>query len=79
MASVTCTVQVGKNGTLTIPKVAREQLNLRQGDRVEVTLRKPGAGRRRTHPLARIVALAKGGPADGAENHDRYLYGQRSS
>ena len=66
---------VRKDGSLGIPKVVREELGLQQGDKVEVIVRKSTTRRSQTeNPLYRLVCIGKGGPPDGAENHDKYLY-----
>ncbi len=81
MATVTCTARVRKDGSLTIPKVTREELGLQQGDEVEVIVRKSATPRRKEteNPLYGVIGIGKGGPPDGAENHDKYLYGKRSA
>lgn len=43
MATVICTVRVRKNGALSLPKRAREELELQPGDEVEIQIRTPGA------------------------------------
>ncbi|MBI1927491.1 hypothetical protein HYR99_25025 [Candidatus Poribacteria bacterium] len=64
-----------KDDLLGIP-AAREELGPQQGDTVEVIVRKPTTCRKRTeNPLYRLVGIGKGGPPDGAENHDKCLYG----
>jgi len=81
MATVTCTARVRKDGSLAIPKVTREELGLQQGDEVEVIVRKSATPRRKRtdNPLYGVIGIGKGGPPDGAENHDKYLYGKRSA
>jgi AbrB family looped-hinge helix DNA binding protein len=81
MATVTCTVRVRKNGALSLPKRAREELGLQPGDEVEIQIRRPEATPEKSprNPLYDIIGMAKEGPADGAENHDAYLYGKRAT
>jgi bifunctional DNA-binding transcriptional regulator/antitoxin component of YhaV-PrlF toxin-antitoxin module len=81
MATLTCTARVHKDGLLEIPRAIQEELGLRQGDEVEVILRKFATlkSKRTKNPLYRLVGIGKGGPPDGAENHDKYLYGKNST
>jgi len=81
MGAVTCTATVREDGALAIPGSARRRLRLRKGDEVEVTLAKPlaRAPQASQNPLLGLVGIGKGGPADGAENHDKYLYRKRSA
>ena len=80
MAIITCTAKVRKDGSLGIPKAVREELGLQQGDKVEVVVRQSITHRhkRTKNPLYSLVGIGKGGPPDGAENHDKYLYGRKS-
>ena len=79
MATITCTGRLRKDGALGIPRAVRQELGLRRGDQVEVVVRKPASRRRKgaDNPLYHLVGIGKGGPKDGAENHDGYLYGKR--
>lgn len=79
MATVTLKVRVRRDGTLALPRKAREELGLRQGEEVEITLRTPDAAptSRTDNPLLGIIGIGKGGPVDGAENHDDALYRRR--
>jgi AbrB family looped-hinge helix DNA binding protein len=81
MATMTCTAKVREDGALVIPRTVRKELGLQRGDTVEVVVRKRASRRRsvKENSLYEIVALGKGGPPDGAENHDKYLYGKRTS
>jgi AbrB family looped-hinge helix DNA binding protein len=81
MATIICTARVRKDGSLGIPKAAREELGLRQGDEVEVVVQKPIVhhSQQKENPLYHLVGIGKGGPPDGAENHDKYLYGKKSA
>jgi AbrB family looped-hinge helix DNA binding protein len=76
MASYTFSARVKKDGSLVIPREAREQLGLQQGDRVQIQIETPltVAGPAARNPLYEIVGIVKEGPVDGAENHDAYLY-----
>ena len=81
MITLTCTARVRQDGLLEIPKSIQEELRLQQGDEVEVILRKSETHRReRTkNPLYHLVGIGKGGPSDGAENHDKYIYSKKST
>jgi AbrB family looped-hinge helix DNA binding protein len=81
MATVVCTARVRKDGSLTIPRAIRKELGLKQGDTVQVLVQRSATSRRtRTKgPLSELVGIGKGGPPDGAKNHDKYLYGKRSA
>jgi bifunctional DNA-binding transcriptional regulator/antitoxin component of YhaV-PrlF toxin-antitoxin module len=81
MTTLTCTARVCQDGLLEIPKSIQEELRLQQGDEVEVILRKSVTHhRKRTkNPLYRLVGIGKGGPPNGAENHDKYLYSKKST
>jgi bifunctional DNA-binding transcriptional regulator/antitoxin component of YhaV-PrlF toxin-antitoxin module len=75
MATITYTARVQQDGSLALPEEAREQLGLHPGDQVEIRIETtPEAPR---NPLLGIIGILKGGPADGAENHDAYLYGKK--
>lgn len=76
--TVTVTAKVRKDGLLAIPKKARERLALRAGDEVQVCVEVPEgtATEQEENPLWGIIGLGKAGHADGAENHDKYLYGR---
>jgi AbrB family looped-hinge helix DNA binding protein len=76
MEGITITARVRRDGTLAIPKKAREMLGLQEGDQIEITVNKPdtqaaGSG---GDPLLELIGIGKGGPADGAEDHDSRLY-----
>ena len=79
MEMMTFKARVRKDGTLAIPRNAREQLEAHSGEDVEVSIHtedmRPDEEPAR-NPLYDIIGIAKGGRPDGAENHDRYLYGR---
>jgi len=79
MPTVTYTARVREDGLLEIPESAQEELGLRHGDEVGVALTRPATPGERgaDNPLLRLIGIGKGGPPDGAENHDRYLYARR--
>lgn len=80
MTTVRYKARVRRDGSLAIPKKAQEALGLQQGDEVDVVMsRTDAADREPTHnPLYDIIGIGKGGPPDGAENHDSVLYRQNS-
>lgn len=80
MATVNCKARVRKNGSLALPKKARERLNLQPGDEVEISVHRPEASAKEAanNPLYGIIGIVKEGRPDGAENHDAYLYGKES-
>lgn len=79
MSTIRCTARVRKDGTLSISKAGREALELQVGDEVELVMEKSAPIDVTNNPLYGIIGIAKGGPSDGAENHDKYLYGKKSS
>ena len=52
----------------------KEPLALAEGTAVRVTIT-PASDVR--DPFAGLIGICTGGPPDGAENHDKYLYGKR--
>jgi bifunctional DNA-binding transcriptional regulator/antitoxin component of YhaV-PrlF toxin-antitoxin module len=62
---------------LNLPKRIRRVLDLEPGSKVHVVVEVVDRGEttRIDDPLERIIGLCEGGPPDGAENHDQYLYG----
>jgi antitoxin component of MazEF toxin-antitoxin module len=75
MAAITFTARVQPDGSLSLPEEAREQLGLQPGDQVEIRIQMIEAAPR--NPLYDIIGMVKGGPGDGAEDHDAYLYGKK--
>ncbi len=56
-------------------ETARDKLGLHEGDQVEITMNRPdvpptGTG---ADPLLNLIGIGKGGPTDGAEDHDTRL------
>jgi len=76
MAEMTITARVRRDGTLAISKKARMTLDLHEGDQIEITVNKPETQGESLEddPLLALIGIGKGGPTDGAENHDTYLY-----
>ena len=76
MTEITITARVRRDGTLAIPKQARETLGLHEGDQVEITVSKSETQAKHPgdDPLLELIGIGKGGPADGAEDHDSRLY-----
>ncbi|MCW3052458.1 MAG: hypothetical protein JWN14_1628 [Chthonomonadales bacterium] len=76
MAEMTITARVRRDGTLAISKQARATLGLHEGDQIEITVNRPEMQEEDLEgdPLLALIGIGKGGPADGAENHDTYLY-----
>jgi bifunctional DNA-binding transcriptional regulator/antitoxin component of YhaV-PrlF toxin-antitoxin module len=79
MATLTYMVKVQPDGSLLLPKEAQEQLRLQPGDQVEIQIQKAESALETEpqNPLLRIIGIARGGPPDGAQNHDAYLYGKK--
>ena len=76
MATTVFKAKVRRDGALSMPKEMREKLHLHEGDEVEVTVSTPVAeASGEENPLLRLCGIGKGGKTDGAENHDKYLYG----
>lgn len=59
---------VYENGVLKLA----QPLSLPEGMRVRVTIT---LAEEDYDPLEAVIGICKDGPADGAENHDRYIYG----
>lgn len=79
MAQTIYRAKLRKDGTVSVPRKAKEALGLHEGDEVEVILQKTENGdREQDNPLYGLIGMAEGGPEDGAENHDAYLYGSGS-
>ena len=52
-------------------------VDLPEGAQVRLTVEAiDGDGK--TDPLAEVIGIGDSGRPDGADNHDKYLYGQRS-
>lgn len=81
MAEITITARVRRDGTLAIPKKARETLGLHEGDEVEITVNTASAPTQEpgSDPLLELIGIGKGGPTDGAEDHDSRLYRRPSA
>ena len=78
MASARYVGQVLKDGHLSLPETARDQLRLAPGAQVQVvvqTLDEEPLPEDAYGPLRAMIGIGKGGTADGAVNHDKYLYG----
>jgi len=52
----------------------KEPVVLAEGTPVRVTITPVGSDR---DPLAGLIGICSSGRTDGAENHDKYLYGKR--
>ena len=65
------------DGSLIVLEPILKYMGLEPGDEVEVTITvpEPIAQVESDNPLEAIIGMCKGGPVDGAENHDHYLYG----
>ena len=76
MSGITITTRVRQDWKLTIPKKIRESLGLHEGDEVEVTVSKSinSPLKQDRNLLLNLIGIAKGGPTDGAEDHDSRLY-----
>ena len=81
MAGITITACVRRDGTLAIPKKARETLGLHESAHVEITVTTSSAqeeGQSRD-PLLELIGIGNGGRTDGAEDHDSRLYRRPSA
>ena len=61
-----------KNGVLK-PK---KRLKIPEGSKVNVTITPL---QEVEDPLDKVIGIRKGGPKDGAQNHDKYIYGDPHS
>ena len=80
MAGVTITAKVRRDGALAISKAARERLGLHEGDKIQITLDRPGIllSQPVEDPLLELIGIGKDGPVNGAQDHDEALYGRSS-
>lgn len=77
MLTKTYEAQVLDDGHLSVTEEVRQELGLRRGDRVEVTIRHPKlpATVDPNNPLAQLIGICKGGnKTDSSLKHDHYLY-----
>ena len=76
MASLDCIAKIREDGSLTLSNEALRLLNLHPGDEVKVSVSKEVQPSRneQPNPLYGIIGIGKAGQADGAKNHDAYLY-----
>jgi hypothetical protein len=77
MVPKTYEARVLDDGHLSLTDEVRHELDLKSGDRVEVTIRR--SSRSATldpeNPLVKMIGMCQGdGKTDSALNHDRYLY-----
>jgi bifunctional DNA-binding transcriptional regulator/antitoxin component of YhaV-PrlF toxin-antitoxin module len=83
MARVKYVGKVLKDGHLSLPKAAREALQLAAGQEVEVLLRTGDDDQRLSDeayaPLRKLIGLAKTGKRDASVQHDTYLYGKKEA
>ena len=72
----TCEALVMDDGHLSIAEEVRHEMDLRLGERVEVTIRRfPEVPLDMDNPLAKMIGMCKGGvKTDLSINHDYYLY-----
>ena len=81
MAFVSYVGKVLKDGHLSLPKKAREELNAEAGQEVEVMVRirgdTQGLSDEAYAPLRKLIGLAKTGKRDASVQHDIYLYGKK--
>ena len=82
---MTCVSYVGKvlkDGHLSLPKGAREALQLEAGQEVEVLVRTRDNAQQLSDeayaPLRTLIGLAQTGKRDASVQHDTYLYGNPS-
>ncbi len=77
MVSKSYEARVLHDGHLSLDEEARRELDLKSGDRVEVTIRRPSASANLDldNPLVKMIGMCEGdGKTDLALRHDRYLY-----
>lgn len=77
MVPKTYEAKVLDDGHLSLADEVRHELDLKSGDRVEVTIRRPSksANLDPDNPLVKMIGMCEGdGKTDLALNHDRYLY-----
>ena len=81
---MTCVSYVGKvlkDGHLSLPKGAREALQLEAGQEVEVLVRTRDNAQQLSDeayaPLRTLIGLAQTGKRDASVQHDTYLYGKK--
>jgi bifunctional DNA-binding transcriptional regulator/antitoxin component of YhaV-PrlF toxin-antitoxin module len=83
MAGVSYVGKVLKDGHLSLPKEAREALQLEAGQEVEVLVRirddAQGLSDEAYAPLRKLIGLAKTGKRDASVRHDTYLYGKKEA
>lgn len=65
--------EVLPDGHLSLADAVKDQLHLKPGDEVVVTLKK-----KEQNPLERLVGLCQTGRTDAAQRHDAYLYREES-
>jgi len=80
MTAITVRARVRRDGALAIPKIARDKLGLHEGDQVDITVNAPDVPSTisESDPLLGLIGIGKGGPKDGAEDHDAKLYRQQA-
>ena len=77
--TITVTATVRQDGALELSAEELSRLGLQVGEQVALTVEvepRPEPGEI-PNPLYGIIGLGKAGHSDGAENHDRYLYGRQ--
>jgi bifunctional DNA-binding transcriptional regulator/antitoxin component of YhaV-PrlF toxin-antitoxin module len=83
MAFLSYVGKVLKDGHLSLPKKAREALQLEAGQEVEVMLRTRDDAQRPSDeayaPLRKLIGLAKTGKRDASVHHNTYLYGKKDA
>lgn len=80
MVSLDCITKVNEDGSVILSEEALQLLHLHPGDEVEITVHKRSQSSQdnQLNPLYGIIGLGKAGRTDGAENHDAYLYSDKS-
>jgi bifunctional DNA-binding transcriptional regulator/antitoxin component of YhaV-PrlF toxin-antitoxin module len=79
MVIKTYEADVLRDGHLSVSEEVRSQLGLKEGDRVEVTIRRAElpAGVDPNNPLIQLIGICQGGDkTDLALKHDHYLYSE---
>jgi bifunctional DNA-binding transcriptional regulator/antitoxin component of YhaV-PrlF toxin-antitoxin module len=83
MAGISYVGKVLKDGHLSLPKEARDALQLEPGQEVDVLVRTRDNAQRLSDeaytPLRKLIGLVKTGKRDASVQHDKYLYGKKEA
>jgi bifunctional DNA-binding transcriptional regulator/antitoxin component of YhaV-PrlF toxin-antitoxin module len=83
MAFVSYVGKLLKDGHLSLPKKAREELKLEAGQEVDIIVHTRNDAQQLPDeayaPLRKLIGLAKTGKLDASVHHDKYLYGKEEA